>query len=221
VTQKAFDDFHLYDLNRTVALRAGETKQVEFLQAADVPMNRVYEYDGSGQRAFPMSAGYRNETSVFGTESNTKVNVREELTNSESNHLGMPIPAGRIRVYRRDASGQMEFIGEGAIDHTPAEGKIKVSVGSAFDVTGSRRQTEFHVDSRAHTIDESYEINLKNQKSTPVTVMVVEHFNRALNWEFTEKPGQFSKRNSSTIEIPVAVSSRGESTVSYAVRYSW
>jgi hypothetical protein len=221
VTQKAFDDFHLYDLNRSVTLRAGETKQVEFLRASDVAMKRVYEYDGSGQRFFPTNAGYVNDASSFGTESNPKVRVREEMSNSESNHLGIPIPAGRIRVYRRDAVGQMEFVGESMIGHTPVKEEIKIAVGNAFDVTGKRRQTQFHVDSRGHTLDESYEIKLKNQKAIPVTVAVVEHLNRGLNWEFTEKPGEFTSRDSNTIEIPVVVAAQGEATVSYSVRYTW
>jgi hypothetical protein len=221
VTQKAFDDFHLYDLNRTVTLRTGETKHVEFLHAADLEMKRVYEYEGSGQWFFPTGAGYHNDLGSFGTESNTKVNVREEIKNSETNHLGLPVPAGRIRVYRRDAGGQMEFVGESMIGHTPAEETVKVAVGSAFDVTGARKQTDFHVDSRGHTIDESYEIMLKNQKATPVMVTVLEHMNRGQNWELTEKPREFTKRDSNTIEIPVTVAARGETKLTYSVRYTW
>lgn len=93
----------------------------------------------------------------------------------------MPLPAGRIRLYRRDSAGQMEFIGEGAINHTPTDETVKVPVGSAFDVTGERKQTDFHTDQRAHTTDES--ITVKNQKTTLIQVAVVEHLNRAQNWE--------------------------------------
>jgi hypothetical protein len=221
VTQKTFDDFHLYDLNRTVTLRSGETKQIEFLQAANVEMKRVYEYDGSAQRIFPMGVGYHNDSVSFGTESSKKVTMREEIRNSEANHLGMPIPAGKIRLYRRDGGGQMEFVGESLIGHTSAEEILRLAVGSAFDVTGTRKQTDFHVDSRGHTIDESYEISLKNQKEVPVTVNVVEHFNRGRNWELTEKPGQFAKRDSNAIEIPVVVSPHSEAKLSYSVRYTW
>jgi hypothetical protein len=221
VTQKAFDNFHLYDLNRTVTLRSGETKQVEFLQATNVEMIRVYEYDGSAQRIFPMGVGYHNDSASFGTESLKKVTVQEEISNSEANHLGIPIPAGRIRLYRRDAGGQMEFVGENLIGHTPAKETLRLAVGSAFDVTGERKQTDFHVDSRAHTIDESYEINLKNQKEVPVTVKVIEHFNRGHNWELKEKPSQFAKRDSNTIEIPVIVYPHSEAKLSYSVRYTW
>ncbi len=221
VTQRAFDDFHLYDLNRTVTLRRGETKQVEFLHAADVEMKRVYEYDGSGQRFFPMNVEYHNESGSFGTESSKQVTVREEIKNSEANHLGLPIPAGRIRLYRRDTGGQMEFVGESQIAHTPSEETLRLAVGSAFDVTGARKQTDFHIDSRAHIIDETFEIDLKNQKENPVTVKVVEHLNRGRNWELTKALGEFTKRDSNTIEIPVTVPARGERQLNYSVRYTW
>ncbi len=178
VTQQAFDDFHLYDLNRTVSLRAGETKQVQFLEAADVAMSRVYEYDGAQPTQINFYPGYHNDQPGFSIGSNTRVTVRAEIRNAVANHLGMPLPAGRIRLYRRDAGGQMEFVGEGTIPHTPTDETVKVPVGSAFDVTGERRQTDFHSDQRAHTIDETFEITLKNQKSTAVPVAIVEHMNR-------------------------------------------
>jgi hypothetical protein len=222
VTQQAFDDFHLYDLNRTVSLSAGETKQVEFLEANEIEMDRVYLYDGATpQPGYQLCLGCHNDQPGFGAASNTKVNVRAEIKNSAANHLGMPLPAGRIRLYRRDAGGQMEFVGEGTIAHTPAEETVKVPVGSAFDVTGERKQTDFHTDQRAHTIDESYEITVKNQKTTPVNVAVVEHMNRAQNWQITEQSTNFTKRDSTTLEFPVTVPAAGEMKVTYSVRYTW
>jgi len=221
ITQQAFDDFHLYDLNRTVSLRSGETKQVQFLESSDVTMSRIYEYDGSPDHNVINYAGGHNDQPSFGTGSNTKVNVRAEIKNAVANHLGMPLPAGRIRLYRRDSGGQMEFIGEGTIPHTPTDETVKVPVGSAFDVTGSRKQTDFHVDQRAHTIDETYEITVKNQKTSPITVAVVEHLNRGQNWDLTAKSGDYTRRDSNTIEFPVTVSPSGEVKVTYTVRYTW
>jgi hypothetical protein len=222
VTQQAFDDFHLYDLNRTVSLVNKETKQVQFIEASAISMNRVYEYDGSAQPPnYNNCPGCHNDQPTFGATSNTKVNVRAEIKNSTANHLGMPLPAGRIRLYRRDSAGQMEFIGEGTIPHTPTDETVKVSVGSAFDVTGSRKQTDFHTDQRAHTTDESFSITVKNQKTTPIRVAVVEHMNRAQNWQLTEKSIDFTKRDSSTIEFPITIPAAGETTVTYSVRYTW
>jgi hypothetical protein len=94
-------------------------------------------------------------------------------------------------------------------------------VGSAFDVTGSRKQTDFHVDSRAQIIDETYEVVLKNQKENPVTVKVVEHLNRGRDWELTKAPGEYTKRDSNTIEISIVVPARGEKQLTYSVRYTW
>ncbi len=221
VTQQAFDDFHLYDLNRTVSLNSGETKQVQFLEAAEVSMSRVYEYDGSDNRGFNLCPGCHNDQPSFGIGSNTKVNVRAEIKNSTANHLGMPLPAGRIRLYRRDTGGQMEFIGEGTITHTPTDETVKVPVGSAFDVTGERKQTDFHVDQRAHTIDETFEIAVKNQKTTPVNVAIVEHMNRGQNWQITEQSTPFNKRDSANIEFPVVVPASGQIKATYSVRYTW
>src|SRR4029077_17164056 len=108
-------------------------------------------------------------------------------------------PAGRVRLYRRDADGQMEFVGESTINHTPSEETVKVPTGSAFDVKGSRRQTDFHVDYNRRELDEDFEIKLTNQKQQPISVTVVEHMYRGDNWEITHKSSDFTKRDSQTI----------------------
>jgi hypothetical protein len=219
VTQKAFDDFHLYDLHRTVDLRDGETKQVEFLHAAKVPITRKYEYDGS-EHAY----GYGNGLDVeraSGTESSHKVTIVQEFKNSEANHLGMPLPAGKLRFYRQDTDGEVEFTGESAIDHTPKDGTIRVVTGNAFDVTGSRKQTDFRVNSEARTIDETFQIKVKNVKDTHVTVDVLEHLFRWSNWQITAKSTGFVKMDSRTIEFPVDLTPDEEKTVTYTVHYSW
>jgi hypothetical protein len=222
VTQKAFDDFHLYDLNRTVALRDGETKQVQFIDAANVSMRRTYTYDGLNAQIQPIYGGNVNQNRGYGLDNeNTKVLIVEEIKNSEANRLGMPLPAGRLRLYRRDADGQMEFVGESTINHTPTEETLKVPTGRAFDVKGSRRQTEFHVDYNRRELDEDFEIKLTNQKQQPVTVKIIEHMYRGDNWEITSKSSAFTKRDSQTIEFPVDVPAKGEATVTYAVHYSW
>jgi len=222
VTQQAFDDFHLYDLNRNVALRSGETKQVQFMQGADVAMTRVYEYDGSGFGSYNNGDSYHEASSGWSLgRKNKKVNVQVEIKNSDANHMGMPLPAGRVRVYRRDGAGGMEFVGESMIDHTPTDETLKLAIGSAYDVTGERKQTDFHVDNRAHTMDESFSVTLKNQKTTPVNVAVIEHLNRGTNWQITEKSDDFTKRDSNTAAFAVTVPAHGEKTVTYSVHYSW
>jgi hypothetical protein len=223
VTQKPFDDFHLYDLHRTVSLADGETKQVQFLDAAGIAVERSYSYDGA--TGDPQN-GYFNgqvnmDQSFHVGDMNQKVSVVEEIRNTEANHLGIPLPAGRLRFYRRDADGQVEFVGESIINHIPAEDTVKVTTGSAFDVKGARRQTDFTIDSQRRIMYESFEIKLTNQKAEAVNVKVLEHLYRGNNWEIDEKSADYNKLDSHTIEIPVQVPAQGSATVTYKVKYTW
>ena len=221
VTQKPFDDFHLYDLHRTVSLADGETKQVQFLEAGGVQIERSYLYDGA---VLPQNNYFNgvNQQQSFGTsDSNQKVQVVEEIKNTEANHLGIPLPSGRVRFYRRDADGQVEFVGESIINHTPVEDTVKVTTGSAFDVKGTRRQTDFFIDNSRRTLDEFFEIKITNQKSEAVNVDVLEHLYRGDNWEIEQKSADFTKLDSHTIEFPVQVPAKGGATVTYKVRYTW
>ena len=223
VTQKAFDDFHLYDLNRTVSLIDGETKQVQFIDKPGVTVTRSYLYDGADQNRQPWSNyGMIAQQQNFGLNpSNTRVEITEEIKNSEANHLGVPLPAGRLRLYRRDSDGQMEFVGESTINHTPVEDTIKMVSGNAFDVKGARRQTNFSIDTSRRTLNESFEVKLTNQKDEPVTVTVVEHLYRGENWEIQQNSSNYTKLDSNTISFPVTVASKGDATLNYTVRYTW
>lgn len=224
VTQKPFDDYHLYDLNRIVSLRDGETKQVQFLEATGVTLTRSYLYDGADTNRQPIAnyGGNFVQQQNYGiSHTNTKVEIQQEVRNTEANHLGIPLPAGRVRLYRRDVDGQMEFVGESQINHTPAEETVKVVSGSAFDIKGSRTQTNFYIDSGRRTLDEYFEIRLTNQKAVPVTVDVLEHLYRGDNWEIMQKSADFTKLDSHTIEFPVPVPAKGEARLTYSVRYTW
>lgn len=224
VTQKPFDDYHLYDLHRTVSLREGETKQVQFLEAADVTLTRTYLYDGADQGRQPIAnyGGNFVQQQNYGlSSSNTKIEVEQQIRNTEANHLGIPLPAGRLRLYRRDADGQIEFVGESQINHTPTEDTIKVVSGSAFDIKGSRKQTNFSFDNGRRSLNEDFEIKLTNQKAVPVTVNVLEHLYRGDNWEILQESAEFTKLDSHTIQFAVPVPAKGQATVTYSVRYSW
>jgi hypothetical protein len=220
VTQKSFDDFHLYDLNRQVTLKDRETKQIEFIRAAGVPVMRKYVYDGAENIPGPIGEGAYTQ-SEFGSGGTKQVRVEQEFVNSKKNHLGMPLPAGSMRFYRHDPDGQMEFVGENSINHTPEDEKVKLSTGTAFDVTGERKRTDFRVDTQDRNIDESYTITLKNAKEKPVDVDVEEHLFRAANWDIVEKTGAFQKQDSSTVIFPVTVPAHGSQSVSYTVHYTW
>jgi hypothetical protein len=218
VTEKAFDEFHLYSIARPTTLRDRETKQVEFVHAEKVVAPTIYVYDGApGYRFY----GGLNYDQGYGTEGNKKVQVMREFVNAETNHLGIALPAGKLRFYRRDTDGQLQFVGEDQIDHTPRNETIRVTTGNAFDLVGERKQTSFRVDTGDKWMDESFEIKLRNRKTEPVEIRVVEHLYRWNNWEITQKSDDFTKKDSQTIEFRVPVKPDEEKIVSYTVHYSW
>ena len=218
VTEKAFDEFHLYSIARATTLHDRETKQVEFAHAEKMYAPTIYVYDGAeGYRFYGL-----NYDQGYGQTANKKVIVQREFVNAETNQLGIALPAGKLRFYRRDADGQLQFVGENTIDHTPRNETVRVTTGNAFDLVGERKQTSYRVDTSDKWIDESFEIKLRNRKKdTPVEIRVVEHLYRWSNWEITKKSDDFTKKDSQTIEFRIPVKPDEERTVSYSVHYSW
>ncbi len=219
VTEKAFSEFHLYTISNPTTLRDKETKQVEFVRAQGVTAPRIFVYDGATMAygAWPMYRG----SGDYGVQSNRKVWVLREFKNSEVNHLGMPLPKGRLRFYQQDDDKQLEFIGENEIDHTPKDETIRVYVGNSFDLTGERRRTYYKVDTDDHWLDEAFEIKLRNHKKEAVEIRVVEHLSRYDNWEVREKSDAFTKLDSHTIEFRETLKPDEEKAVTYRVHYSW
>lgn len=224
VTEKAFDEYHLYTLERPSTLHDRETKQVEFVRANSVPSQRIYVYDGAKidpQRYKGHSMESIRDQSDYGTECNTKVWVMKEFVNSTANHLGIPLPRGQLRFYRRGEDGLLEFTGENIIDHTPADEKIRVYTGNAFDLVGERRRTNFVIDHSRDRIDESFEIKVRNHKKEAVMVHVVERLYRWYTWELTDKSLPYEKLDAQTIEFRVNIPAGEETTITYKVRYTW
>ena len=223
VTEKAFDEFHLYTLPRPVTLRDRETKQVEFMRATGVKAPVIYVFDGAamfGRNPFPV--GYMNRDPGYGTQSNKKVWVMREFRNSEENKLGLPLPKGRVRFYRRDtADGRIEFTGENEIEHTAKNELLRIYTGDAFDVVGERIRTDFQGQNRQDYAEEAFEIRVRNRKTEPVEVRVVEHLYRWTNWRILQQSDQFVKKDAQTIEFSVEVPADGEKVVTYRVRYDW
>ena len=224
VTEKAFDEYHLYTLERTTTLRDRETKQVEFIHAAGVGTKQIYIYDGLKIDANRYNGwgwdNIRNDHS-YGTESNPKIWVMREFINSQANHLGMPLPKGRVRFYRRNDDGQIEFTGENVIDHTPRDETVRIYTGNAFDLTGERRRTNYLVDMGKSTATESFEIKVRNHKKEPVDIRVVEHLYRALTWDIASSSADHKKTDAHTIEFPVTIAPNGEKTITYTAHYTW
>ena len=222
VREKSFDEFHLYSLARPTTLHDQETKQVEFVRATGIHAQRLYVYDGAQVAQY----GYYNLEQIrqdqsYGTQSNPKVWVMEEFKNAEANHLGIALPKGKLRFYRRDTDGHLEFVGENVIDHTPKDETIRIFTGNSFDVVGERKRTNYRMDSAHNWMDESFEIRLRNHKKEAVTVRVVEHLYRWTNWKLNEQSQESHKMDAQTVEFPVTIAPDGEQVVTYTVHYSW
>src|SRR5690242_15442587 len=222
VSEKSFDEFHLYSLARPTTLHDQETKQVEFVRSTGIHAQRLYVYDGAQVAQY----GYYNLEQIrqdqsYGTQSNPKVWVMEEFKNAEVNHLGIALPKGKLRFYRRDTDGHLEFVGENVIDHTPKDEIIRIFTGNSFDVVGERKRTEYHIESSQRYMDESFEIRVRNHKKEPVTVRVVEHLYRCHNWKISDQSHKWTNKDAQTIEFPVSVAPDGEQVITYSVHYTW
>jgi hypothetical protein len=216
--EKAFFEYHLYTLNRKTTLKDNETKQIEFTSATNVPVKKLYRYDGGAQ---PFS-GYYERVRIdrgFGTASNKKVSVILQFKNAKDKNLGIPLPRGNMRIYQRDDDGSLEFIGEDAIDHTPENEEVNVSLGDAFDIVGERSQTDFRCGSG--WCEESFSITLRNHKKDASEVRVVEHLNRWSNWKITANSDEFKKDDARTISFTAPVPANGTKTITYSVKYWW
>jgi hypothetical protein len=221
VREKSFDEFHLYTLERPATLRDQETKQVEFVRATDIRSQRLYIYDGANLGVYGIYGSDLIQDPNYGTQSNTKVWVMQEFKNSETNHLGIPLPKGRLRFYRRDTDGHLEFVGENSIDHTPKDETVRVYTGNAFDITGERKRTNFHIESSHRFMDESFEIRVRNHKKEAAQIRVVEHLYRCNNWKIADESTEHRKKDAQTIEFPVTVAPDGEQVITYTVHYTW
>ena len=224
VTEKAFDEFHLYSLARPTTLRNRETKQVEFIRATGVKAKTLYIYNGAaiGQQYRGWNMENIRNNRDYGTQSNPKVWVMREFKNSEDNGLGQPLPKGRTRFYRQDdADGRLEFTGENTIDHTPKNETVRIYTGDAFDIVGERKRTDYLLTSRQDQLEEEFEITLRNRKAEPVEVRVAERLYRWVNWQVITKSHDFEKTDAQNIEFHVTVPADGETVVKYRVRYDW
>lgn len=225
VTEKALDDFHLYTLPRPTTVHDQETKQVEFVRASGVVAQRSYVYDGAD---FAGASVSRNDSgdlitrSDYGTRSGKKVFVFWKIMNSAANHLGMPLPKGKMRFYRQDTEGRLQFTGEDEIDHTARNEMLKLNAGAAFDLVGERRQTDFTSNSSTGTMDETFEIKVRNRKEQEtVEIRVVEHLYRWRQWEIRSNSVEFEKTDAQTIEFKVPLKPGEERVIKYTAHYGW
>jgi hypothetical protein len=215
-------EYKLYTLQRRTDVNNDETKQMELASGKNIPSTKMFIYDGMADqwRMYRNNYSYRSQSS-FGQQSNTKVGVYVTFKNEERSGLGIPLPKGKVRVYKRDDDGKEQFIGEDEIDHTPKDEEVKLYLGNAFDIVGERAQKDFKVISSGHVIEETIEVKVRNHKDTAVEIQVYEHPWRWSQWEVVRSSVDWKKVDQSTLRFPVKIAKDGEAVVNYTVRYTW
>lgn len=219
-TEKPFFEYHVYTLNSKISLANNTTQQIKFLpKISKIAVEKLYIYDNSSGIFY---SGYPNTEKFFNLNPNAKIDVYLKWKNSEKEGLGIPLPAGRVRISAITKSNQTpEFVGEDIINHTAKDEDIQVKMGSAFDLSAEKKQTDFSLDTNRHVIEESFEITLKNHKDQDVKVLVKENLYRTANWEVLKNSNPFEKINSGTVDFPMIVKAGEESKLQYTVRYTW
>lgn len=207
MAEEAFAEYHLYWLPRRTTLKNNQSKQVSLLTASGIAVKKVYEFRGN-----PSFYSQR-----FGPMKDQKVAVFLEFRNEETNQLGVPLPAGVMRVYQQDGSGMLQFAGEDRIDHTPKDEDVRLQLGNAFDVVGERVQTDFQQPPDDKRVTESsYRITIRNHKAVDVVVGIIEPMPG--DWEIRNQSHPFEKKDAQTAIFSVTVPKDGEAVVTYTVR---
>jgi len=220
-TESTLSEYHLYTLGRRTDLPENSTKQLELFPA-------VHNLTCRKQLVFTASPapwsywGAPIQDQGYAATAEGTVGSYLEFDNKEANKLGVPLPAGRVRVNQASQSdGALEFVGEDLIKHTPRNETLRIKLGNAFDIVGERKQTAFRIDTSAKTIDESFEVSVRNRKKTAAAVVVREYLYRWSSWEITAKNSAFELRDAQTIDFPVDIPADGEHKISYTVHYHW
>lgn len=194
--EKAFFEYHLYTLQRPATVANNQIKQISLFPSAQVKVQKKYSYDGA--------------------RDSKKVRVNLEFQNKKEFGLGMPLPRGKMRLYKKDDDAALVFIGEDFIEHTPKDEKVRVNVGNAFDIVGERTKKD-HRSIGKDSWEETWEIKLRNHKEEAVEVTAIEHLQ--LDWEIIRKTHEYTKKDARTIEFVVSIPKSGEVVIEYVVRY--
>jgi len=208
MTEESLLDYHLYTLDRPTTIAENQTKQVALLSGTAIPVRKEYRFENIAY-AFrnPMGEIERVDATVF-----------LEFTNDEASNLGLPIPAGVLRVYKADSAGRVQFVGEDSVDHTPKNELVRVTLGRAFDVTARPVQTEFDRISN-HVYETAFEITFKNAKPEPVTVRFVEGVDG--DWQVLQESHEHERIDAFRVAWTIDVPAEGESVLTYKMRVEY
>jgi hypothetical protein len=208
--QEAFSEYHLYTLGRRTSIENNESKQINLLTGTNVPVEKYLSVEG--QQYY-----YRNPQGI-GNAIPQPVKVYYRFKNDEKSGLGMPLPAGTVRVYQADSKGGVQFAGEDSINHTPKDESLRIYVGNAFDVVCERKQTDYKK-LASNLAEMEYEITLRNHKDSAITVEVREPVGG--DWEVVNSNFKWTKLDASTIGFEIPVDKDGTATLDYRVRVKW
>jgi hypothetical protein len=203
--EKSFMEYHMYTLGRKSTINNNQVKQIEFIEPAQgVKAKKVYVYERSD---------YWNPR---GGDQNKKVMVKIEFENKKENKLGIALPKGKIRVFKKDpADNSLQFVGEDEIDHTPKDERVSLYIGDAFDIVAEHTLVDSKEQLGKHR--ESHKIELRNRKNEEVTVLVDEKFARWVYWEVEKSTQDYEKKDAYTARFPVKVGANATVTLEYTV----
>jgi hypothetical protein len=214
MAQESLLEYHLYTLGRPTTIAENQTKQVALLTASSVPVRKDYLLQGQN---------YYYSGSYGDLGEKQKVGVFLEFDNKESSRLGMPLPKGILRVYKRDSEGRAQFVGEDSLDHTPKNELVRLKLGDAFDVTARRKQTDYKSLGRQGKFgsvhESAFQVELKNAKKEAVTVSLLEPLPG--DWEVLQESHPHTKEAAGTAKYRVTVPAEGSATLTYRVRVRW
>lgn len=207
IEQQGLAEFHLYTIQRRITLPNNDSKQLAFISAKNIKVQKTYEING--QPAFYYGP-YQN-----GHPGNEPVQVHIKFKNSAANSLGVPLPAGIVRVYKANSAGQLEFVGEDQISHTPKNEALNLHIGNAFDVTAERKQTDFQTLGK-NVYEVAFEITIRNHKKEPIAVEDNEPLNG--QWTMLQSNHKYKRTSAFSIRFEVPVPAGGQSVLTYRVR---
>jgi len=198
--EKSFMDYHLYTLQRKSTINNNQTKQIEFITPAlNVPAKKIYLYE---------------------RDKNTgKVQVKFEFYNKKENGLGIALPKGKVRVFKKDTDDSLEFVGEDLIDHTPKNEKILLYIGDAFDIAVEYKLLDSRVERRSRW--EKHSIDLKNRKDEKVTVFMDEKFAPWVNWNIDNSTVKYVKTDAQTARFAVELEPDANVVLEYSATQTW
>ena len=214
MAEESLLEYHLYTLDRPTNIMEAQTKQVALLSASGIPARKELVLKGTEYY-------YQGQYGEIGTK--MKVGVFIEFDNKEASKLGLPLPKGILRVYKKDSKGNAQFVGEDNIDHTPKNETVRLKLGDAFDVTADKKQTDFKVlpnPQKGHNAYESaYELVLKNAKKEKVTVTVQEPIGG--DWKIISESAPHSKAGSHLALWKIDIPAEGSTTLTYRAQVKY